>query len=55
MVMLEPRRGLWFKLTVDATHELAREDDRVGALVTVAAQQGEHAAFEKREKLGVGD
>lgn len=42
--MLESRRGLWFKLTVDATHELAREDDRVGALVTVAARQGERGA-----------
>jgi hypothetical protein len=40
MVMPKPRRGLWSELTVDAMHELARDDDRVGAVVVVAARQG---------------
>jgi hypothetical protein len=38
------RQGLWFSLSVDATSELARDADRVGALVTVAARQGERGA-----------
>lgn len=38
------RHGLWFSLTVDATSDLARDTDRVGALVTVEAQQSERGA-----------
>src|SRR5260370_20450771 len=37
----EARRGLWFNLTVDAAHDLARDTDRVGALLTVEAEQSE--------------
>src|SRR5260370_42453149 len=40
----DARRGLWFKLTVDSTHDLARDTDRVGALVTVEAQRSEGGA-----------
>lgn len=40
----ETRTGLWFSLTVDATGELARDGDRVGALITVAARQSELGA-----------
>ena len=38
------RHGLWFSLTVDATSDLARDTDRVGALVTVNAQLSERGA-----------
>lgn len=37
----DTRRGLWFNLTVDAAHDLARDTDRVGALLTVEATQSE--------------
>jgi Mg-chelatase subunit ChlD len=37
----DARRGLWFNLTVDAAHDLARDTDRVGALLTVEAQRSE--------------
>ena len=40
----DEQRGLWFNLTIDATCDLARDTDRVGALVTVQAQPGEHGA-----------
>jgi len=35
---------LWFDLTVDAPRELARDADRVGALMNVAAKQSERGA-----------
>lgn len=41
----EARPGLWFSLTVDATCELARDADRVSALVTVTARPSEHGAL----------
>jgi hypothetical protein len=37
----DAERGLWFDLTVDTTHELARDTDRVSALVGVTARRSD--------------
>jgi Ca-activated chloride channel family protein len=41
LIMRDIRHGLWFTVTVDATHELGRDTEQVGAVVTVAGRPDE--------------